>query len=159
MLGFSTRPYLPLFSIFSLSLTALSLALVYGVQRARLPLADLWGVHLLFLSIPFFLKTSWPADLVYISFAQAFLVWQLTRGEPPHPAARRKYSSRGVMLALVMISIGLSNLGAFNLIGNYWTYGYLGVIFWADLLCLVASYMLLLPAVLSPNSLLAPINI
>jgi hypothetical protein len=51
------RPYLPLFSIFSFSITALSLVLVYLVQRTRLPHAHLWSVHLLFLSIPFFLKT------------------------------------------------------------------------------------------------------
>jgi hypothetical protein len=150
-LGFASRPYLPIFSIFSFSLAALSLVLVYLVQRAHLPHADLWSVHLLFLSIPLFLKTSWPVDLVYISFAQAFLAWQLMEGETPQPGARRKRLPTGIMLTLLVISISLSNLVTFNLIGNYGMYGFLGFIFWADLLCLIASYILLLPLVLSPT--------
>jgi uncharacterized membrane protein len=147
--GYAARPYLPLFSIFSFSLAALSLVLVYLVQRAHLPHADLWSVHLLFLSIPFFLKTSWPVDLVYISFAQAFLAWQLMEAEPSQQGIRRKYLPTGVMLALLVMSIGLSNIVTFNLIGNHETYGFLGFIFWADLLCLIMSYALLLPRVLS----------
>jgi uncharacterized membrane protein len=150
-LGFTALPYLPLFSIFSFSLAALNLVLVYQVQRARLPHADLWSVHLLFLSIPFFLKTSWPVDLVYISFAQALLAWQLMEGETPHLGAHRKQLTTGVVLALLVISIGLSNIVTLNLIGNYKTYGFLGFNFWADLLCLIASYILLLPLVLSPS--------
>jgi uncharacterized membrane protein len=150
-LGIAARPYLPLFSIFSFGLAALSLALVYLVQRAHLPHADLWSVHLLFLSIPFFLKTSWPVDLVYLSFAQAFLAWQIIAGAAPLPCARRRGLSTGVLLALLLISIGLSNILTFHLVGNRELYGFLGFIFWADLLCLVASYILLLPLVLSPS--------
>jgi hypothetical protein len=149
--GFAARPYLPLFSIFSFCLAALSLVLIYLVQRARLPHANLWSVHLLFLSIPFFLKSSWPVDLVYISFAEAFLAWQIMEEAPPYPGARQKQLPRGVMLTLLLISIGLSNIITFNLTGNYRTYGSLGFIFWADLLCLIASYILLLPLVLSPS--------
>lgn len=150
-LGFAARPYLPLFSLLSFSLAALSLATVYLVQRARLPQADLWSFHLLFLSIPFFLKTSWPVDMVYISFAQAWLAWQLMQAEPVHPGVRRKSLTTGVIFALLMVSIGLSNLVTFYLIGDHETYGSLGFVFWADLLCLVASYLLLLPLVLSPS--------
>jgi hypothetical protein len=56
------------------------------------------------------------------------------------------------MLTLLVISIGLSNIVTFNLVGNYRIYGFLGFIFWADLLCLIASYTLLLPLVLSPSN-------
>ncbi|MGW8225628.1 MAG: glycosyltransferase family 87 protein [Anaerolineales bacterium] len=150
-LGFAAHPYLPLFGIFSISLTALSLVLVYLVQRASLSHANLWSVHLLFLSIPFFLKTSWPVDLVYISFAQAYLVWQLMEAEPSQQGIRRKHLLTVVILTLLVISIGLSNIVTFNLISNYRVYGLLGYIFWADLLCLIASYILLLPRVLSPS--------
>ncbi len=144
LLGFSARPYLPLLSVFSFSIAALNLLLVYHIQRVRLPLADLWSVHLLFLSIPFFLKTSWPVDLVYLSFAQVFLVWQLMEADTTQSGAGRKRLSTGVMLALVVVSIGLSNIITFDLIGNYERYGFLGFIFWADLLCLIASYLLIL---------------
>jgi hypothetical protein len=145
-LGFATRPYLPLYSIFSFSLAALNLVLVYLVQRAHLLHADLWSVHLLFLSIPFFLKTSWPVDLVYISFAQALLAWQLMEGVTPRPGARQKQLLTGVILILLVVSIGLSNIVTFILIGNHEAYGFLGFIFWSDLLCLIASYVLLLPS-------------
>jgi uncharacterized membrane protein len=155
-LGFAARPYLPLYNIFSFSLAALSLVFVYLVQRARLPQADLWSVHLLFLSIPFFLKTSWPVDLVYISFAQALLAWQFLEEVPPHPSAHRRQLSTCVMLIFLVISIGLANIFTFNLIGNHGTYGFLGFIFWADLLCLIATYILLLPLVLSPSKTPAP---
>jgi hypothetical protein len=127
----------------------LNLLLVYLVQGARLPYAGLWSVHLLFLSIPFMLKTSWLVDFVYISFAQAFLGWQLMEGAPARPGARRKHLPRGVVLTLLGISIGLSNIVTLNLIGNYRMYGTLGFIFWADLLCLTASYILLLPQLTS----------
>jgi uncharacterized membrane protein len=148
-MGFNSRPYLPLFNIFSFSLVVLSLVLVYFVQRTRLSHANLWSVHLLFLSIPFFLKTSWPVDLVYISFAQAFLSWQITAGKSAYPDAPRKQLTSGILLTLVIISIGLSNMVTFHLIGDHEIYGFLGFIFWADLLCLVASYILLIPLGLS----------
>jgi len=150
-LGFAPHPYLPLFSIISFSLAVFNLILVYLVQRACLPHTNLWSVHLIFLSIPFFLKTSWPVDLVYISFAQAFLAWQLMYRAPPRPDSRRKQLPRGVIFALLVISIGLSNIVTFNLISNHRTYGFMGLIFWADLLCLFASYILLLPLVLPPS--------
>ena len=155
-LGFAASRYLSYFTVFSFSLAALSLALVYLVQHARLPHADLWSVHLLFLSIPLFLKTSWPVDLVYISFAQTFLVWQLMERETHHPDARRKRRSTGVVLTLLVVSIGLSNIVVLNFVGNYRTYGFLGFIFWADLLCLIASYILLLPLTYPSTSVYAP---
>lgn len=148
-MGLSARPYLPLFNIFSFSLAVLSLVLVYFVQRARLLHADLWSIHLLFLSIPFFLKTSWPVDLVYISFAQAFLSWQLLEGKPPRPDAPRKQLTTGILLTLLVLSISLSNMVTFYLIGDHEVYGFLGFIFWANLLCLIASYILLIPLGLS----------
>jgi hypothetical protein len=76
-------------------------------------------------------------------------------GEPPPLGARRKQHRTGIMITLLVSSISLSNIVTFSLIGNYRTYGFLGFIFWADLLCLVASYILLLPLVLSPSQLTA----
>jgi len=149
--GLDLRRYLSLLSLFSFSIAAVNLALVYLVQRARLPHADLWSVHLLFLSIPFVLKTSWPVDLVYISFAQALLAWQLLQdrsptsaGEPPD-RGQIPPTSRGVVLILLILSLVFSNILFLNFIGNFHAYGFLGFIFWADLLCLIASYILLLP--------------
>ncbi len=42
----------------------------------------------------------------------------------------------------------LSNIVLFNYIGNYTTYGTFGLVFWADVLLLLAAYLLLLPRIL-----------
>ena len=123
------------------------MGLVFIIQRARLLHADLWSFHILFLSIPFFLKTSWPVDLVYIPFAQALLAWKILEGDNAlswkHPLPAQKVAS-----LLLLISIVISNIVFFNFIGNRSAYGSVGFIFWADLLLLVVSYMELLPTAL-----------
>ena len=49
---------------------------------------------------------------------------------------------------MVLSSIVLSDIVLFNYIGNYTTYGTLGLVFWADVLLLLAAYVLLLPRVM-----------
>lgn len=131
----------------SYSIAALNVWLVFLVQRTRLPKANLWSVHILFLSIPFILSTSWPVDLVYLPFGQALLVWKILERDKTlswsHPLPARKVAS-----LLILISIVISNIVFFNLIGDRIAYGSVGFIFWADLLLLVVSYMELLPSVL-----------
>jgi hypothetical protein len=53
-----------------------------------------------------------------------------------------------VTLLLLITSIIVSNIVFFNLIGDKFRYGYVGFIFWADLLLLSASYIELLPTAL-----------
>jgi len=129
------------------SIAALNMGLVFLIQRARLPDANLWSVHILFLSVPFLLPTSWPVDLVYLPFAQALLVWKILEGDSAlswkHPLPARKVAS-----LLLLVSIVISNIIFFNLIGDRITYGSIGFIFWADLFLLVVSYMELLPSML-----------
>jgi len=138
---------LPLLYWTSYGLALLNMGLIFGIQRARLPHADLWSFHLIFLSIPFFLTTSWPVDLVYIPFAQALLAWKILEGDKTlswrHPLPARKVAS-----LLLLASIVVSNIVFFNLIGDRILYGSVGFIFWANLLLLIVSYMELLPSVL-----------
>ncbi len=138
-----------------------NLALVYRIQRARLARADLWSFQVLFLNIPFLLGTSWPVDLVYLPFAQTLLGWSLldanglpsAEGEGPAPEARGSgWRVLGLRRALppgliVLVSMLFSSVVLFNLIGVRETYGSLGFVFWADALCLIATYILLLPEV------------
>jgi hypothetical protein len=157
--GFDALNYLPIFRWIAYGVAGANMGLVFLVQRARLPHADLWSFHILFLTIPFVLKTSWPVDLVFISFAQALLAWQILEGkgtvpgseagsERPYEDTPRKHPNTArttVTLLLLLTSIIISNIVFFNLIGDNIRYGYVGFIFWADLLLLIATYIGLLP--------------
>jgi len=104
-------------------------------------------VHLICLSIPFFLKTSWPVDLVYLPFGQALLAWKILEVDATfswkHPIPARKTAA-----FLLLVSIVISNIFFFNLLGDRIIYGSAGFIFWADLLLLLVTYMELLPVAL-----------
>jgi heme exporter protein D len=53
-----------------------------------------------------------------------------------------------VTFFLVLVSMVLSNMVFFNLLGDFFRYGFYGFLFWSDLLLLMASYVELLPPVL-----------
>jgi len=146
-LGFNASVYLHLLFWTSYGIVLLNMGLIFIVQRARLPHADLWSFHLIFLSIPFFLTTSWPVDLVYIPFAQAILVWKILE-EDNALSWKHLLPARKVALLLLLVSIVISNIVFFNLISDRIVYGSVGFIFWADLLLLVISYINLLPPAL-----------
>lgn len=132
------------------SIAVLNVGLVFWVQRARLPNANLWSVHILFLSIPFVLPTSWPVDLVYLPFGQALLAWKILEEDKSfswkHPIPQGKLFS-----FLLLVSIVISNIVFYNLFGDRVAYGSVGFIFWADLLLLVVSYMELLSSALQQD--------
>jgi len=132
----------------SYSIAALNVGFVYCLQRARLYNANLWSVHLLFLSIPFILPTSWPVDLVYLPFGQALLAWKIIGGDEALSLKRAFQARKVASLLLLLVSIVISNIIFFNLIGNRVVYGSIGFIFWSNLLLLVDSYMELLPTAL-----------
>jgi len=150
-IDFNLDAYLQILRGIAYSIAALNVGLVFLVQRTRLPKADLWSVHILFLSVPFVFPTSWPVDLVYLPFGQALLIWKILEGEKAlswkHPLPARKVAS-----LLLLVSIAISNIVFFNLIGDRITYGSVGFIFWADLFLLVVSYMELLPSALHGRS-------
>ncbi len=157
-IGYDARAYLPLLYGIACGVAAANMGLIVLVQRARLPLADLLSFQLVFLTIPFVLKTSWPHDFVFLSFTQALLAWQLlegkksapgtlTAGQPPHASARVR-ARAAVTLLLLLPSIVLSNIVFFNLLGDFTRYGFYGFLFWANLLLLVAVYVQFLPPAL-----------
>jgi hypothetical protein len=145
--GFAAHAALPLLRWTSYGIALLNLGLIFGIQRARLPHADLWSFHLLFLTIPFVLNTSWPVDLVCLPFAQALLAWKILEGDKTlswrHPFPARKVAS-----LLLLASILISNIVFFNFVGDREVYGSVGFICWANLLLLIVSYMELLPSAL-----------
>ncbi len=170
-MGFSMQAYLPALYWIGYAAAAANLGLLFLIQRARFPHADLWSFHLLFLSIPFVLKTSWPVDLVYMPFAQGLLAWRLLTAqevEAPVEAAgkrsqtgawtKRITAQRAVAAILLLLSIVMSNILFFNQLGDRTGYGSTAVTFWANLLLLLASYILLLPASWKPLSRRLPLE-
>jgi len=149
---YDVRAYLPVLRWIAYSIVVVNVGLVSLVRRAHLHHANLWGFHILFLSIPFILQTSWPVDLVYIPFGQALIVWHLLDGEKAAPETiivqRRSPTARATAVFLLIVSIIISNIVFFNLFGDHNLFGSIGFIFWANLLLLAASYVELLPAAL-----------
>jgi hypothetical protein len=88
-------------------------------------------------------------------FAQAFLVWVILNASaaflPGGQESERRSRLPTLRLAasglLVLSSIALSNIVLFTYVGNYTTYGTFGFVFWADVLLLLAAYLLLLPRI------------
>jgi hypothetical protein len=160
-MGDDAIPHLSLLRWIAYGVAAANMGLLFLVQRARLRHADLWSFQLLFLTIPFILKTSWPHDFVFLSFTQAFLAWRLLEGEKAAPgtdtAGKRSQASAwrarapgartGVTFFLLLVSIVFSNIVFFNLFG-FVRYGFFSFLFWAGLLLLIASYVVLLPPAL-----------
>ncbi len=156
--GHDAHAYLPLLYWIAYGVAAANMGLILLVQRARLRHADLWSFQLVFLTIPFVLKTSWPHDFVFLSFTQALLVWQVLEGAKAAPgtdtSGRRSHAiaypraRAAVTFFLLLPSIVFSNIVFFLLFGNFSRYGFYGFLFWANLLLLMALYVQLLPPAL-----------
>jgi hypothetical protein len=160
--GHDVHVHLPLLRWIAYGFAVANMGLLFLIQRARLRHADLWSFQLVFLTLPFVLKTSWPHDFVFLSFAQALLAWRLLEGEKsapwpditgkrPHVSAWQERTPRpraAVMVFLLLPSIVFSNIVFFNLFGDFFRYGFYGFLFWADLLLLMALYVELLPSAL-----------
>lgn len=128
---------LTLLGLVSYAIAAANLGLVYVVQRARLRHADLWSFNILLLTTPFFLKTSWPHDFVFLPFTQAFVAWRLLKGE----------TAKTLTLPLLLISIVFANVVFFDRFA-FVAYGTLAILFWANLCLLIVSYVVVVPAVM-----------
>jgi hypothetical protein len=160
--GLDVLAHLPLLRWIAYGVAAANMGLILLVERARLRNADLWSFQLVFLTIPFVLKTSWPHDFVFLSLTQALLAWRLLEGEKAatgtdtvgrtsHASAWRKgirHWRSAVTFFLLFASIVFSNIVFFNCFGDPYGYGFYGFIFWANLLLLVALYVELLPPAL-----------
>ncbi|MFC2157659.1 glycosyltransferase family 87 protein [Acidobacteriota bacterium] len=156
--GIESSAYLLVLHLISYGIAAANMGLVFLIQRARLRYADLWSFQLVFLTIPFVLKTSWSHDFVFLSFTQALLVWLLLEGEKAilgtdtaeksSHASTRSRTPIAVTFFLLLMSIVFSNIVFFNLLGNFNLYGFFGFLFWANLLLLIALYIQLLPPAL-----------
>jgi hypothetical protein len=161
-LGHDVHAQLPLLRWIAFGVAAANLGLLFQIHRMRLRHADLWSFQLVFLTIPFVLKTSWPHDFVFLSFAQPLLAWRLlegakaalctdTTGKRRHESACRERTpgARAAMaIFLLLPSIVFSNMVFFNFLGDFTRYGFYAFLFWSNLLLLIALYVDLLPPAL-----------
>jgi hypothetical protein len=149
-MGYAVQDYRSLLHVISYGVAAANMGLLFLVQRARLPYANLWSFQIVFLTIPFVFKTSWPHDLVFLSFTQALLGWRFLGERSQESSWRERITpARLVMTVFLLLpSIVFSNIVFFNLLGNFSGYGFFGFLFWANLLCLIAIYVELLPPAL-----------
>ncbi len=149
-MGYDAQNHRSLLYVIAYSIAASNMGLLFMVQRARLSHANLWSFQIVFLTIPFVFKTSWPHDLVFLSFTQALLAWRFL-GDRNQASSwwERITPTRMVMaLCLLLPSIVFSNIVFFNLLGDFTGYGYYAFLFWANLLCLIAIYVEFLPLAL-----------
>ena len=156
-LGYNAQAFLPLLHAISYTIAASNMGLILLAQHARLRYADLWSFQLVFLTVPFILKTSWPHDFVFLPFTQALLAWTLLEdektvsetGNTREPIRMiRNPRSRIAVSVLLLLSISISNIVFFNIFGDFTLYGFCGFLFWANLLLLIALYVQLLPTAL-----------
>jgi hypothetical protein len=151
-MGYDMQAHIPLMALISYGIAAANMGLIFLVQQARLPYSNLWSFQIVFLTIPFVLKTSWPHDFVFLPFTQALLVWWLLEREKVDTKndTKEKHSHVRSTLTLVflLLSIVFSNIVFFNLFGSFTVYGFIGFLFWANLLLLIILYMQLLPPAL-----------
>jgi hypothetical protein len=113
--------------------------LLFLIRRMEEKVFFAWAFVLLFLTIPFVLTTSWPHYLVYFPFCQLFLLSRVL--ERPHLAP----GTQRLLSGILGVSILLSSVFAFQLMGTWEEYTGWGLLFWSNLLQLAATYVLLFP--------------
>lgn len=111
---------------------AVNLLLVWQLQRRVSRDALLVSTVMLFLSLPFIVKTSWPHYFVYLPFCQAAILAQVRR---------LGWTRRDLWPSLVLVgaSVLLASVPVFNAFGDWSRYNGVGMLFWSSLTLLVAQ--------------------
>ncbi|UCF68496.1 MAG: DUF2029 domain-containing protein [Acidobacteriota bacterium] len=91
---------------------------------------------LIFASLPFVVTTSWPHYFVHLPFCQVVLLRSLIG----QTGLRRRL----VALLPLVTSMLLSSSVVFNMFGRWQLYSYVGCLFFANFLLLIATYSLVL---------------
>ena len=103
----------------------------YALQRTEG--GETSAILILFCALPFVTPTSWPHYFVYLPVAFLYLLLGLPADGP----------RRGLIISLVAVAALLSNVVFWQVWNNRTTYSYLGFLFWANALTLVALLLLL----------------
>lgn len=111
-----------------------NMALLWLMQRRNLRDKYVLSLVLLFLSLPFVIRTSWPHYFSYLPFCQVVILTRLTLA--------RSFSNiwKWVLLLLPLSSIACSSVFVFNGFPHWKVYNAYGMIFIANLLLLACVY-------------------
>lgn len=163
VVGIDAHGHLAVMRWVALAVAAINMGLAYWIQRARLRLATVWSFQLVFLSIPFVLKSSWPHDFIFLPVAQGLLAWWLIDGDrvvlgTNTSSARhdggKSARARSIVRMLLILSVAISNIVFFNLFGVFDGYSFCAFLFWSNLMLLLATYIVLFsPALRSIRAL------
>ncbi|MBV6466596.1 MAG: hypothetical protein PGMFKBFP_01914 [Anaerolineales bacterium] len=113
---------------------AANILLVMFVATSNLARRLQWSFLLLFVSIPFFVSTSWAHYFVYLP---AFLAWAVF--------VVTKSNLSFVKYILLFFSMLFSSIIFFNILRHWSAYAIPGYLFWSNLLLLLAAYLELVP--------------
>lgn len=106
----------------------------------------------LFLSIPFWMKTSWPHYFVYLPFCQTATLSYCVS------SYRESIAFKKMAISITMLSMILSSILVFNLFENWTGYNSNGLLFFSNALILIVLYLLAfqkqnwVPSFLRPTS-------
>jgi hypothetical protein len=139
--GIAVRPlHLQLGAALGYAVFRFNMSVVLTLQYAHLRGRLLLSLVLIFVSLPFVIKTSWPHYFAYLPFCQMTL-FMLTRQVQGGPVWRQ-----AVGLGLVLLSVALSNFFVFDLFPDWRAFSHGGLLFGANALLMLALYLQVLGA-------------
>jgi hypothetical protein len=134
--GMDVRPlHLQLGAALGYAVFLFNMLLVLALQHAQLRCRLLLSLVLMFVSLPFVIKTSWPHYFAYLPFCQITL-FMLTRQVQGGVAWRQ-----AVGLGLVLLSVAMSNFFVFDLFADWRAFSQWGLLFGANTLLMLALYL------------------
>jgi len=118
-----------------------SIGLVWLLQRRKYGDECALSMAVLFLSLPFVIRTSWPHYFAYLPFCQIALFSHCT--SYLHASDFSPLEGKTVFV-LSVFSILLSSVFVFNCFPHWWVYNSYGMLFLANLLLLVGMYAIIM---------------
>jgi alpha-1,2-mannosyltransferase len=128
------RPGAQALTLIGYAIFLCNIALLWLMQRRNLRDEYTLSLVLLFLSLPFVIKTSWPHYFSYLPFCQVAVFAHLASARCP-PNSWRK-----ALILLPLSSIACSSVFVFNVFPNWEVYSVCGMLFISNLLLLVCVY-------------------
>lgn len=134
----STAPSdLKIISTIGYSVFLLNMALVWILQKNDQDNNNLLALPLIFLSLPFVIKTSWPHYFCYLPFCQIAIFVYLR-------SIQLEFHSVGKILRLLpILSIACSSIPVFKIFPDWNSYNAYGMLFIANLLLLACVYIII----------------
>lgn len=124
-----------------------NMAILWLMQRRKLRNQCVLSLALLFLSLPFVIKTSWPHYFCYLPFCQIAILSHLTSLRCALSPWRK-----AVLFLLPLVSIACSSVFVFKAFPHWSVYSAFGMVQLANLLLLACFYFILLKEIARDQS-------